>query len=188
MRKSIKTYLITDPYLYPKSSLKFRKFYQSVLEKHNPQFAAYRDKTAHFNSELLEIFLELNSVFNVVSLLNSNADLALKLGFDGVHCNSMQLDRIQDCKKSLKYVFYSAHDINGIEEADKQGADGITISPIFKTPNKGEPLGIAFLKHINPKAYKAEIFALGGIVTEVEINALKQTQIQNFASIRYFLN
>ncbi|MBX7490558.1 thiamine phosphate synthase [Helicobacter turcicus] len=188
MRKPIKAYLITDPLLYPKSPLEFRKFYQNILEKHHPQFASYRDKTMCFNLELLEVFLELNYAFNVVSLLNSNVNLALKLGFDGVHCNSTQLDGIQNSKKSFKYVFYSAHNINGIQEADKQGADGITISPIFKTPNKGTPLGIQFLKHISPKAYKAEIFALGGIVTGVEINALKQTQIQNFASIRYFLN
>lgn len=75
-----------------------------------------------------------------------------------------------------------------LDKADKMGASGITISPIFQSPNKGIPLGIEFLKRINPKDYQAEIFALGGIVTEIEIDVLKQTQIHNFASIRYFLN
>lgn len=141
-----------------------------------------------FNLELLEIFLELNLKFNVVSLLHSNPKLALKLGFDGVHCNGGQLGEIQNYKKKFHYVFYSAHDLKTLESADRNGANGITISPIFKSPNKGIPLGVDFLRQIDPKTYKAEIFALGGIVTEMEINALKQTKICNFASIRYFLS
>ncbi|PKT76114.1 thiamine phosphate synthase [Helicobacter winghamensis] len=188
MRKPIKAYLITDPFLYPQSPLEFYKFYQKVLKKHRPQFAAYRDKTMLFDSRLLEIFLELNCKFNVISLINSNANLGLKLGFDGVHCNGAQLDQIQNYKKRFQYVFYSAHNLQDLDKADKMGASGITISPIFQSPNKGIPLGIEFLKRINPKDYQAEIFALGGIVTEIEIDVLKQTQIHNFASIRYFLN
>lgn len=141
-----------------------------------------------FDPKLLEIFLELNYKFNVVSLLNSNVNLALKLGFNGIHCNRTQLEQIQNYKKSFQYVFYSAHNIQSLEKADIMGASGITISPIFKTADKGIPLGIKFLKQINPKNYQAEIFALGGIISTTEISALKQTQVQNFASIRYFLN
>ncbi|MCI5968534.1 thiamine phosphate synthase [Helicobacter sp.] len=187
MRKPIKAYLITDAFLYPKFPLEFRRFYQAILHKHKPSFAAYRDKTMQFDSQLLEVFLESNYRFNVVSLLNSNADLALKFGFEGVHCNGEQLEQIQNYKKIFRYVFYSAHSMQGLERADKMGAKGITISPIFKSPNKGMPLGIEFLKHINPKDYRADIFALGGIITETEINMLRQTKIQNFASIRYFI-
>ncbi|WP_299549316.1 thiamine phosphate synthase [uncultured Helicobacter sp.] len=188
MRKPIKAYLITDPFLYPKSPLDFYEFYQRILEEHRPQFAAYRDKTMQFELKLMKIFLELNAKFNVVSLLNSNAKLALELGFDGVHCNEKQSNAIQNYKKIFRYVFYSAHDLKSLENADKIGANGITISPIFKTPNKGIPLGVEFLKQIEPKNYRAEIFALGGIITKTELNALEQTKIHNFASIRYFLN
>ncbi|TLD83497.1 thiamine phosphate synthase [Helicobacter sp. MIT 11-5569] len=188
MRKPIKAYLITAPFLYPSSPLEFRKFYQNILQKYKLDFAAYRDKTMQFDLRLIEIFLELNDAFGVVSLLNTDFTLACKFGFDGVHCNSMQLDKIPEYKKQLQYVFYSAHDMQSLEKADKNGANGITISPIFKTPNKGNPLGVDFLKRINPKDYQAEIFALGGIISNDEISALKQTQIQNFASIRYFLH
>lgn len=137
---------------------------------------------------LLEVFLELNREYNVVSLLNSHIDLALDLGFDGVHCNGLQLDKIQYCKERFQHVFYSAHDLRGLEYADRMGASGITISPIFETPNKGVPLGVDFLKQIDPKKYQADIFALGGIITKAEVDALKETQVQNFASIRYFLS
>lgn len=188
MRKPIKAYLITDPFFYPQSPLEFHKYYQNILEKHRPQFAAYRDKTMQFNPKLLEIFLALNNKFNVVSLLNSNASLALTLGFNGVHCNRTQINEIPYYKKQFQYVFYSAHDVQSLEKANGMGANGITISPIFKTANKGIPLGIEFLKQIHPKNYQAEIFALGGIISSSEISALKQTQIHNFASIRYFLN
>ncbi len=186
MRKSIKTYLITDPFLYPKRASDFCAFYQDILEHHTIYFAAYRDKTAEFNPELIESFLSLNDRFGVVSLLNSNIDLALKLGFSGIHCNAEQLNEIQSLKQKFSYVFFSAHNLEEIKKADLQGANGITISPIFETPNKGKPLGIDFLKKIPP--CKADIFALGGIISQAQVKSLKQTRIRNFASIRYFLN
>ena len=60
--------------------------------------------------------------------------------------------------------------------------------PIFKTQNKGQPLGIDFLEKLNPKNYQAEIFALGGIIGAKEVEAISKTSIKNFASIRYFLS
>lgn len=188
MRKPIKAYLITEPTLYPKTPLKFHDFYARILERHSIHFAAYRDKDSNFNPALIEVFLNLNQRHRIISLLNSNLDLAIQFGFDGVHCNSSQMQQIRIAKEKLPYVFFSAHSLQEIQEANQQGADGITISPIFETPNKGTPLGIEFLNALEPQEFSAEIFALGGIITQAQIQKLSTTKIKNFASIRYFLD
>lgn len=187
-RKPIKAYLITEPTLYPKTPSKFYDFYTRILERHSIHFAAYRDKDSNFNPTLIEVFLKLNQKHRIVSLLNSNLDLAIQFGFDGVHCNGSQMQQIRIAKEKLPYIFFSAHSLQEIREANQQGANGITISPIFKTPNKGTPLGIDFLNALEPKDFSAEIFALGGIITQTQIQKLSTTKIKSFASIRYFLN
>ncbi len=113
--------------------------------------------------------------------------MALKYGFEGLHCNGNQIRQITLAKQKLPLVFFSAHNTEEIKKADSYGANGITISPIFATPNKGKPLGVDFLKTLNPKDYKAEIFALGGIISQKKVLEISQTPICNFASIRYFL-
>lgn len=188
MRRLIKAYLITEPTLYPKTPLKFYDFYTRILESYPITFAAYRDKNSHFDPALIEIFLNLNQKYKIISLLNSNLDLAIQFGFDGVHCNGSQIQQIRLAKTKLPFVFFSAHSLKEMQRADEQGANGITISPIFETPNKGTPLGINFLRALEPKDFTAEIFALGGIINQQQLQKLSTTKVQNFASIRYFLN
>ena len=136
---------------------------------------------------LMEMFLKINQKHRIPSLLNSNVELALKFDFDGVHCNGAQMQEIRRCIQKFKYVFFSAHSLQEIQEADKQGANGITISPIFPTPNKGTPLGIEFLNNLELANFNAELFALGGIISAQQVQEISKTKIQNFASIRYFL-
>ena len=64
--------------------------------------------------------------------------------------------------------------------------DFVTYSPIFETPNKGEAKGIENLKTMVDR-YNIPIIALGGIITEEQIKAVKETGAYGFASIRYFI-
>ena len=187
MRKRIKAYLITDPNLYPSSPLKFYDFYKNILDSHAISFACYRDKESP-KPKLFEVFLKLNQNYQIPSLLNSHFEMALEYGFDGLHCNGKQIQQISDAKQKLPLVFFSAHNEQEIREADSYGADGITLSPIFATPNKGKPLGIDFLKTLNLDCYKAKIFALGGIISQKEILEISRIPFCGFASIRYFLS
>ncbi|MDY0117717.1 MAG: thiamine phosphate synthase, partial [Sulfurimonadaceae bacterium] len=67
----------------------------------------------------------------------------------------------------------------------EEGADAITYSPIFETPNKGEPKGIEALQHVIKK-YPIKIFALGGIVESSHVIDVEKSGAYGFASIRYF--
>ena len=182
-----KAYLITDFMLYPKTLDKFYDFYKQILDDKQVDFACYRQKNFPFNYSLCEVFLRLNQEYKIPSLLNSLVEIAKQYNFDGIHCNSMQKNKIQELSKNFPYIFYSAHSLQDIKEADFFGAKGITISPIFTTPNKNKPKGIDFLNTIDLDFLKADIFALGGIITDSHVKQIQSTKIKNFASIRYFL-
>ena len=182
-----KAYLITDSNFYPKTADKFYDFYKRILDDKQVNFACYRQKDSSFDYSLCETFLKLNQEYKIPSLLNSFIEIAKKYGFSGIHCNSTQKNRIQELCQDFSYIFYSAHSLQDIKEADSFGANGIAISPIFKTPNKDKPKGIDFLNTIDTDSIKADIFALGGIITDSHIKEIQSTKIKNFASIRYFL-
>ena len=105
---------------------------------------------------------------------------------DGVHLTSTQFDVIPDAKALGLYVIISTHTHDEALKAQELGADAITYSPIFASPNKGEPKGLEDLKEIVAKI-RVPIFALGGITTQEHINAVSTTGAYGFASIRYFI-
>ena len=78
------------------------------------------------------------------------------------------------------------HNEEEIYKALKFGADAVTYSPIFYTPDKGNPKG---LEDLNEKVAKIniKIIALGGIISDEDIAKIKSTDAYAFASIRYFI-
>lgn len=120
-------------------------------------------------------------------LLHADYRLAHALGADGVHLTSMQFDEIADAKKLGLYVIISTHTHDEALLAESLGADAITYSPVFASPNKGKPKGLEDLKEIVDKI-RIPIFALGGILTEGQISAVEKCGAYGFASIRYFIS
>jgi thiamine-phosphate pyrophosphorylase len=183
----MKSYLITDPAYYHTLS-DFQSYLQNIYRKHHPDIACFRDK---INSNIIpyaKYFLTISKEQNIpLILINHSVSLALSLGFDGVHLTSSQFDEIVYAKEQGLYVFISTHSLFEAREAQKLGADAVTFSPVFKSPGKGEPKGTASLKEVVDQLDKIEVYALGGIVSEKEIKALQDTNIDGFASIRYFI-
>lgn len=62
----------------------------------------------------------------------------------------------------------------------------VTYSPIFTTPNKGTPKGCEELEKI-VQSVDIPVIALGGIISEQQIDQIKSTKASGFASIRYFI-
>ncbi|MCK5294641.1 MAG: thiamine phosphate synthase, partial [Arcobacteraceae bacterium] len=113
--------------------------------------------------------------------------LAYSLKATGVHLTSTQFENIKDAKELDLKVVISCHTLDEVEKAIKYKADFITYSPIFNTPNKGEPKGVDILKDVVEK-YDIDIIALGGIVTKKHIIQIEDTNCYGFASIRYFID
>lgn len=183
----MKHYLITDPYYY---SSKPEQFLQTLLHskiKNHIDYICLRDKVTSKYDDLAKILSENRTSFLGIKLyLHTHYELASAMNFDGVHLQSNQIHTIVVAKALGLEVIYSAHSLEDAFMAQKYGADAITISPIFATPNKGKPLGLENLKEINDKI-TINCFALGGIISQEQLDECEKAGVYGFASIRYFL-
>ena len=98
---------------------------------------------------------------------------------------STQFDDIVKAKNLGLFVVVSTHTLDEAVKVQTLGADMITFSPIFDTLNKGKALGVDALKHM-VSSVSIPVFALGGILTQEQIDACAKVGAKGFASIRYF--
>jgi len=156
------------------------------LRKHMPDFALYRNKETSEYAFKAENFVQMAHNFkNMRCFLHRDYLLADCLNATGVHLMSTQFEDIIKAKSLNLEVIISTHTQEEVLEAKALGADYVTYSPIFETPNKGEPKGIEDLKELC-SSVDMKVFALGGIVTQEQINAIDTSGAYGFASIRYF--
>ncbi len=175
-------YAITDS-----STLNFNSLTSDL--KHFSQKAdmiVYRDKITNTYNKNASIFLVEAKKHNFSKiLLHSNYKLAHKLKADGVHLTSSQFSDIQKSKDLGLFVIISTHSLNEAVKAQNLGANLVTFSPIFATPNKGNPKGIEKLRNV-VSHLSIGVIALGGIVSIEHIEACEESGAYGFASIRYF--
>ena len=111
---------------------------------------------------------------DVKFFVNERADAATVLSADGVHLNinALPLKSVKEKFKNLK-IFYSSHSIEDAVNAEKNGADFITFSPVFKTKKQVFFHGADVLKKA-VNAVKIPVFALRGI-NEFNIPEIKES-------------
>lgn len=188
MNHKLKAYLITDPNYYSNNIELFRMNLIKVLEKNKIDIICFRDKESSNFEELASIFVEICKDYNIEKILiNSDFKLAKKLGAHGVHLNSKQFKYIKEAKHLDLFVIISCHNFVDIEKAQKSYVNAITYSPVFNSPNKGEPLGINRFKQALELYEDIDVIALGGIVEDSQIEQIAKTKAYAFASIRYFI-
>lgn len=154
--------------------------------KHKPTYALYRDKENLSYDFLAKKFVEVCAQFeSIKSFVHQEVKLAKKLNATGVHLTSKQFDEISYAKSLGLEVIVSTHLHDEVLRAEQLGADAVTYSPIFASPNKGEPKGVDDLRELLSKC-NIKIFALGGVVNESHVNSLQDVNVYGFASIRYF--
>jgi len=157
------------------------------LRKYMPDFALYRDKENENYAVEAQNFVQMcKPIERLKVFLHQDYNLAAKLGAKGVHLTSRQFDEIPKAKELGLEVIISTHTHDEVHIAEAMGADYVTYSPIFASPNKGEPKGVEDLQSI-VSMVDIQVFALGGIVSEEQIEAVRETDAYGFASIRYFL-
>lgn len=157
------------------------------LRKYMPDFALYRDKESEHYATNAQNFVQMCKPIKTLKVfLHQDYELAHTLDATGVHLTSTQFDDIPKAKALGLEVIVSTHTHDEVHMAEGMGADYVTYSPIFETPNKAEPKGVDDLKDI-VSMVDIKVFALGGIVSDEHIKALEKSNAYGFASIRYFL-
>ena len=182
----MQSYLITSTEFYTDTPSLFRSILYEQLNTYMPTYALYRDKLNPNYDVLAKIHVQICSQFkNIKSFIHQNPDLASELGAAGVHLSSKQFDDISHAKELGLEVIISTRTHEDVLLAQNLGADAVTYSPIFFSPDKGEPKGLDDLKDLIKKI-DIKIFALGGIIKTKDVKMIQECGAYGFASIRYF--
>jgi thiamine-phosphate pyrophosphorylase len=183
----LKKYLITSREFYTDTPAVFRNILHKQFKIHMPDYALYRDKANPNYATVASHFVEVCNQFEgVKSFIHQHVELAKELNATGVHLTSTQFSEIEHAKSLGLEVIISTHSLEEVLKAQTLGANAVTYSPIFSSPNKGEPKGIDDLKEILRKC-EIKVFALGGIVEPWHVEMVEKTTAYGFASIRKFI-
>jgi thiamine-phosphate pyrophosphorylase len=152
--------LITDPRFADEHVLAVVEHVSNVFPKGS--FAVQlRDKTrepqarAAFAWRLRELTHELR----VPLVINGDHALALLVGADGFHAPLPLVPHDSALWRSIP-----AHSDEDVTRGCEAGVDAMLVSPIFETPGKGPPRGVAALMRAHHLARgRSAVLALGGI-------------------------
>lgn len=112
--------------------------------------------------EFRKLLLNTPNIF----IINDYLDVAKIVDSDGIHLgqNDLSLQRVRRILGKDKIIGVSCHNLSQAIIAQANGADYISIGPIFRTPTKpkAKPIGLELLKEIR-KNIKIPFFAIGGI-------------------------
>ncbi len=163
-------YLITDGTIsvenFSTKSLETLKIIETAVQN-NVSLVQIREKNLParlvFKLTVKAVRIAKNS--NTKILVNDRADVAVAADANGVHLtsNSISTKIIRHNLPKDFIIGVSAHSLETVELAKKEGADFATLSPIFASPNKGKPLGLNALREVCEKVKPFPIIALGGI-------------------------
>lgn len=186
-------YLITDGTLttqnFSSKSVEMLKLIEIAVEN-NISLIQIREKLlpARLVFELTIEAVKLANNSNTKILVNDRADVALSANANGVHLTSTSISAniIRQTFPKNFIIGVSAHSLETVELAKNQGANFVTFSSIYTSPNKGKPFGLNALREICENVKPFPVVALGGID---ETNYREVLQIADgLAAIRFLNN
>jgi thiamine-phosphate pyrophosphorylase len=137
----------------------------------------YRDNKASAAEKLLNgvNLCEKMRMLKGQFFVSHDVDIALALGADGVHLKAAQSVKTARQKASKLTIGQSCHNAEEIRRAIAEGADYVTLSPIFATASKpgyGPELGLSVLEEC-VKVSSIPILALGGITAANAVGCIE---------------
>jgi thiamine-phosphate pyrophosphorylase len=144
-------------------------------------------------NELIQLAYKLRTLtsrYKARFFVNDRFDIALAVGADGVHLtqNSIPVYAVKKSVRNKLLIGASTHSLKEAKQAELEGADFITIGPVYRTPSKlkyGKPLGISTLEKVS-KNITIPAFAIGGIKSS-RIMDVKRTGAYGVAMISEIL-
>lgn len=169
-RVDFKLYLITDRRLFPDDCSLFTAVEEAL--KGGVQAVQLREKDLETRRLLSMAYSlrELTYGYRAKLFINDRVDVALAVDADGVHLGgeSMPAFAARKAAGEAMLIGVSAHSIEEAKKAGEEGADFVTLGPVFETPSKiryGQPLGPELLREVRGKI-SIPVFAIGGIKKE----------------------
>lgn len=116
---------------------------------------------------LAEAMRRLTAQYKARLLVNDRLDVAYAAGADGVHLGggSIPVREARALLGARALIGRSAHGVEEVLAAERDGADFATFGPVYATPSKaayGPPVGVAALAAACAAA-TVPVFALGGV-------------------------
>ena len=135
---------------------------------------------------LVEAVLSVARPRGAPVLVNDRLDVALAARADGVHLPEDGIG-IADARRAAAavdrtiLVGCSRHDAAGVRRAAQDGADLVLYGPVFATPGKGAPIGVAALREV---AGTPGLCAIGGIDDAARAAEVRAAGVPAVAAIR----
>ena len=143
--------------------------------------------------ELLELaykMRELIKKYHAKLFINDRVDIALAVDADGVHIGQKSIPAyaVRKIVQDKLIIGVSTHSFDEALEAERSGADFITLGPIYETPSKlkyGKPIGVDTLKRVKLEV-SLPVFGIGGIKLD-KVREVKETGADGIALISAIL-
>jgi thiamine-phosphate pyrophosphorylase len=163
-------YLITDRKLFADNSSFYDAIEQALAGGLKAVQLREKDLAMRGLLDMAYRLRELTGSYDARLFVNDRVDVALAVKADGVHLggSSLPAGAARRIAGEKFLIGVSTHGIEEAETAEKEGADFITVGPVYATPSKmkyGKPLGPGILGKIKEKT-SVPVFAIGGIKQE----------------------
>jgi len=137
------------------------------------------------DAALLALALALRPAYSSTLTVNGRADVAVLAGADGVHLPADGVPTLAVRRRfgDALVIGRSTHTLGEVASAAAEGADYVTFGPVFASPGKGEPVGLAALERA--AAVGVPVLALGGVGI-AELPLVARAGAAGAAGIRIF--
>ena len=165
------------------------KFEKDDIKNINKNIAIiYRNYSKKIDINLIQNIKKKLKKLKIKFFLANNIKLAIRLDLDGVYIPSYNTElKINSFSKRKKFLIIgSAHNLKEIKIKEKQGAQIIFLSPLFKTNKTNKFLGSIKFNMLSKMTDK-KLIALGGI-NQTNIQKLFLLNAYGFASISFLRN
>jgi thiamine-phosphate pyrophosphorylase len=133
---------------------------------------------------------EITARYGAKLFINDRVDVALAVGADGVHLGteSMPVRAVRKILGGSMMIGASTHSPAEAAIAADEGANFVTLGPVYETPSKmryGAPLGCGVIQEA-AKRLSVPVFAIGGIKAE-RVHEVRETGAYGIALISAIL-